>query len=217
MTIRWLGQITTVGLVGGHTYRARWLVVNPIPLLGCDALPVGPIIQNILNIPGTGPTFPADLQVLTSPPANWEANRRDVPERAPNECVVYSQMRAISDQLLEIGAMQQALQPVGGRLLDFWEVDSGITLIDNRTIDTAPPLPPVSIPPTAPPIPPTAPPIPPTSPPTPPEPPPPTGPPTTPTTPPIVTTKPKKTTSDIVIPWGIGIALVSLVIKLLRK
>jgi hypothetical protein len=202
-----LGQITTVGLIGGHIYRARWLVTNPIPLLGCDALPLAPIIQNILNIPGTGPTFPADLLVLTIPSADWEADRRDVPHAA-NECVVYAQMRAISDQLLPIGSMQQALQPVGGRLVDFWDATFGITLIDNRTSDSPAPTPPPSIPPV----------ISPPPGPTPPEPPPPTGSPTTPTTPrPPVTTKPKKTTSEVVIPWGIGIALVSLAIKLIRK
>jgi hypothetical protein len=134
-----LGQpVTTVGLIGGHIYRARWLVTNPIPLLGCDALPLAPIIQNILNIPGTGPTFPADLLVLTIPSADWEADRRDVPHAA-NECVVYAQMRAISDQLLPIGSMQQALQPVGGRLIDFWDATFGITLIDNRTSDSPAP------------------------------------------------------------------------------
>jgi hypothetical protein len=204
-----LGQpVTTVGIIGGHIYRARWLVTNPIPLLGCDALPLGSIIQNILNIPGTGPTFPADLLVLTIPSADWEADRRDVPGRAANECVVYAQMRAISDQLLPIGSMQQALQPVGGRLIDFWDATFGITLIDNRTSDSPAPTPPPSIPPV----------ISPPPGPTPPEPPPPTGPPTTPTAPrPPVTTKPKKTASEVVIPWGIGIALVSLAIKLLRK
>lgn len=207
MTLRWLGQqygtVTTVGLQRNHVYRARWLVANPIPLLGCGALPLGQIFNLIQDVPGTGATFPADLRILGAgelDSVGWEADKRDVAGRAANECVVYTQMRAITDQLLEIGAMEQALTPVGGRLVDFWDSTDGIVLIGYQSpsspggTTTTPAIPPppdptVPIPPTPPPI------VPPPQPPAP---------------------KKKKTPAQVVVPWGLAIAGVSLLLRLIR-
>lgn len=205
MTLQWIGQqgITTVGLIRNNLYRARWVVVNPIPLVGCAALPTGPIIQSILNMPGTGTAFPADLRVFTTEgglPSDWPADRRDVAGRAPSECVVWAQMRAASDMLLPIGAMNDALAPFGGRLIDFWDDTLGIPLIDNQVATPAqPPPPPTPAPPG-------------TSPPPaiPPPPPPPQ------TQPPSATTKPKKTPAQV-IPWAIIlIGGASLIIRALK-
>lgn len=210
MTIRWLSQaeITTVGLIRDHVYRARWVVTNPIPLVGCAALPVGPIFQQILSMPGTGTAFPADLRVFTTMgglPTDWPADRRDVAGRQASECVVWAEMRAASDMLLPIGTMNDALAPFGGRLIDFWDETFDLTLIDNQATGTPAPPPPPQQPP-------------------PPEeeppPPPPSGtqpPPTTTPPPPVTAAKPKKKPAEIVIPWGIGIAVVFGLIRAFRK
>lgn len=200
MTIRWLSQVTTIGLQRDHVYRARYLVTNPFSFATtCSSLPPGPIIQALLNMPGTGTAFPADLQVFTSPPSGWPPARSGAVPSATGECTVWAQMRAASDFLLPVGTIEQALAPVSGRLIDFWDVTDDIVLVDNQVGTPAPvPSPPPPVPPPAPPAPPG----------TTPQPPP------TPMPPPP---KAKKKASEIVIPWSIGIAVVFGLIRAFRK
>ena len=194
----WLGQVTSLGLQRNHVYRGRWLVQNPFQFAAlCSSLPTGPIIQQFLNLPGTGTAFPADLQVFTTEgglPADWPANRREF-AGAGGQCVVWAQMRAVSDFLLPVGTIEQALAPVNGRLVDFWDETDDIVLVDTQVGTPAPPPVPPTVPPPT------------TTPPSPPSPPPPT------TAPP----KKKKTPAQVVVPWGIAIGVASLLFRVLRS
>lgn len=207
--LRWLAQYSgqpiegTVDLERDHVYRARWVVMNPLPLVTCASLPVGPLIQQILNVPGTGTAFPADLRVYTTLsglPADWPANRKDVSGRAASECVVWAEMRAAADLPgFEINAMQQALAPFGGRMIDFWDETDDTVIRDNQTTTTPAQPPTTQPPPVTPPPPPT------TVPPTP-----------VPTTPVPTTTKPKKKPSEVIVPWALVIGGASLVYRILK-
>jgi hypothetical protein len=197
--LRFLGQGDSfIQLERNHIYRARYLVQNPFSFaVACSSIPVSPIINALLNMPGTGPVFPADLQVFTNEsglPADWPASKKTL---AGPECTVWAQMRATSDELLPNSTIEQALAPVNGRLVDFWDETADVDLIEEGTAVRPPVTPPTQTPPFVPP-PATQPPVP------------------SPATPPVVTTKPKKKASETVIPWAIVIAGASLVYRVLK-
>jgi len=151
MKLQFLGQ-QTLGLVSGHAYQARWLVPGtagdfPCPISDAKVNQVKDILGTLGSM--VTPQFatsnweiPAVLKLPNQTvfdQLRWPADRREVPPPTPQgTCPIWTQSVTTNDFNLPLAAVQNALAPLGGILLNFWDNTTGQRIYDRPAAQFVP-------------------------------------------------------------------------------